>query len=609
MTTRNSTSLDGGDQLQLMFLGAVAVIGLLALPAYTAIWLSSLLIGFHVLPMGHFSLAVGVELFAAHAALLKHWPAAQRSNIHPLAAEIFMVAIMAGAVWLGIRVRTKGVSHLGFQLPGHSGPRMKHDDGFATKAAIRKYLSKEAAAAKARFVRPDIASDLKGRRSAAYAFFLGKDKRSKMDVYASLEDTVLVIGPPRSGKGLHLINNFVAEAPGPVVATSTRPDTLRITARFRKRVGTCYVFDPQGTGSHKRLPVTPLRWDPIQGCANPKVGLARANAFATSIGLGGDGNAEFFEKSCRNILYAYFTAAGLAGKNLRAVLDWISAPDDREPVNILNRAGGEYVQIASQLAGAQADEPRLRSNVYSTTRTALDCFLDPDVLAACCPPPGQSFDPRRFLTERANSLYLIGSSSAQAPVAPLVVALIENIVAEARTLADDHEGSRLVPPLLLCLDEVANMAPIKKLPGILSDGSGSGISTVTVFQNMAQIRERWGNDGGGAIFEASACKVILGGLSNARDLEDLSAMFGDVWVPKESKGDSSASTSWVKERVLPVARIREIPFGEALVMHRAAPPVRINLVKYLERWWYTGPNGKWLPKAGGPQVKRPATQP
>lgn len=35
-----------------------------------------------------------------------------------------------------------------------------------------------------------------------------------------------VIGPPRSGKGLHIVIPAILDAPGPVVTTSTRPDNL-----------------------------------------------------------------------------------------------------------------------------------------------------------------------------------------------------------------------------------------------------------------------------------------------------------------------------------------------------------------------------------------------
>ena len=60
-----------------------------------------------------------------------------------------------------------------------------------------------------------------------------------------VEDSILVIGPPRSGKGAHIVINAILDAPGAVVTTSTRPDNLTTTLRARRRRGPVAVFDPQ----------------------------------------------------------------------------------------------------------------------------------------------------------------------------------------------------------------------------------------------------------------------------------------------------------------------------------------------------------------------------
>ena len=47
--------------------------------------------------------------------------------------------------------------------------------------------------------------------------------------YASVEDSMVILGPPRSGKGYNLVIPFILDAPGAVVTTSTRPDNLAAT--------------------------------------------------------------------------------------------------------------------------------------------------------------------------------------------------------------------------------------------------------------------------------------------------------------------------------------------------------------------------------------------
>lgn len=55
------------------------------------------------------------------------------------------------------------------------------------------------------------------------------------------------------------------------------------------------------------------------------------------------------------------------------------------------------------------------------------------------------------------------------------------------------------PPLLLALNEIANLSPLLSLPTLMAEGSGSGITTVSVLQSLSQARERWNEHQAGAI--------------------------------------------------------------------------------------------------------------
>src|SRR5699024_12610922 len=88
-------------------------------------------------------------------------------------------------------------------------------------------------------------------------------------------------------------------------------------------------------------------------------------------------------------------------------------------------------------------------------------------------------------------------------------------------------GARLYPPLLLCLDEIGNLAPLPSLPTLMAEGGGTGITTLAVLQSLAQARDKWNEHQAGAIWDASIVKIILGGASNSRDLQDLSTLIGE----------------------------------------------------------------------------------
>jgi len=83
-------------------------------------------------------------------------------------------------------------------------------------------------------------------------------------VWATVEDSMLLVGPPRSGKSLMVVAPFILDAPGAVLTTSTRPDNLATTLRARERLGPVAVFDPQALAAG--VPAG-LRWSPLSGDA------------------------------------------------------------------------------------------------------------------------------------------------------------------------------------------------------------------------------------------------------------------------------------------------------------------------------------------------------
>ena len=97
------------------------------------------------------------------------------------------------------------------------------------------------------------------------------------------------------------------------------------------------------------------------------------------------------------------------------------------------------------------------------------------------PTPSEAFDAGRFLDDNG-TLYLVGSTGAQLSVAPLVADLVEDVVDSARRRGASSPSGRLDPPLLLMLDEAANIAPIPSLQSLLCGGGRSGITTMAVLR-------------------------------------------------------------------------------------------------------------------------------
>jgi type IV secretion system protein VirD4 len=164
----------------------------------------------------------------------------------------------------------------------------------------------------------------------------------------------------------------------------------------------------------------------------------------------------------------------------------------------------------------------------------------------------------------------------------------QDLVETARHLAAASPGARLDPPLLLALDEIGNLSPLPSLPVLMAEGGGNGITTMPVLQSLSQARDKWGDHAAVAIWDASIVKVILGGTSSARDLQDLSALIGerDERTDTVSVGDygsRSLQRSVRRVPVMPPEVIRTLPFGTALVLLRSAPPLLTHLRPWTDR--------------------------
>lgn len=205
---------------------------------------------------------------------------------------------------------------------------------------------------------------------------------------------------------------------------------------------------------------------------------------------------------------------------------------------------------------------------------------------AVSPRRGQHFDPEQFL-RHDGAVYLLGTSTGVAATAGLVGAFVEDVVEAARRIAGRSPASRLDPPLTLVLDEAANY-PLPSLPWLMSDGGGSGLSTIFVLQSLAQARAVWGENQASAIWDAAIVKAILGGGSNARDLEDLSKLIGqhDERTTASGRGPDgrrSTTTTTTKVPILEPAALRMLPFGTAILLMKSAPPIALTLTPWTGR--------------------------
>lgn len=415
--------------------------------------------------------------------------------------------------------------------------------GTATTYEVQATASSRALLRRAATLRPS----LERPEPSDVGYRLGQSRGK--GVWASVEDSILLIGPPRSGKGLHIVIPAILDAPGAVVTTSTRPDNLTATLRARMRVGPVMVFDPQHLA--EGVPAG-LRWSPIRGCEDPLTAMIRAAGLAAATGLadGGVDGGGFWESKTRVALQAMLHAAALDNRTPAELFRWTLDPSAAaDAVAILNASPRAATGWSEGLEAMIETDPRTRDSIWQGVSLALAALADPRVLDAVSPGPDEAFDPEAFIREKG-TLYLLATGAGAGNSAALVAAFVEDLVETARRMAARFPGARLDPPLLLALDEIGNLAPLPSLPTLMAEGGGTGITTMPVLQSLAQARDKWSEDQAAAIWDSSIAKIILGGASNSRDLQDLSTLVGerDEFTDSVTLGDSEAL--WVCWRLL-----------------------------------------------------------
>jgi hypothetical protein len=156
-------------------------------------------------------------------------------------------------------------------------------------------------------------------------------------------------------------------------------------------------------------------------------------------------------------------------------------------------------------------------------------------------------------------------------IAPLLRALASHVHFEAGLAGSRTAAGRLDPPLLMAMDEVAQICPVD-LPSMLADSAGKGIVFVTVAHSLAKLEERWGEEGAANIWAISGVKMLLRGITEPATLEDVSRVCGTL-------GDDGDD----KARIVPPDVLRRLPKHSALVINMDLSPAIVRVSRAWKR--------------------------
>lgn len=409
-------------------------------------------------------------------------------------------------------------------------------------------------------------------------------------LYGSYEDLHLDIWGPRQGKSTSRVIPAILTAIGPVLATSNKRDVVDATRDVREAKGSrTFVFDPQGVAAEEPTWYwNPLAWVDANsdGCEMRAARLA--GHFADSDSGSDSRNDAFFDPEAEDLLAGLFLAAAIAKKPITQIWEWVTDPQNIEPIKFLRDAGHDF--SASGLAAQYNADPRTRSGIFGTAKKMVRCLKLRNVHKWITPhdpqkhePARAQFDELKFI-EKNGTLYSL-SLEGRGSAAPLVSALTEAVIDVAMRKASRSAYGRLPIPLLAVLDEAANVVRWKDLPKQYSHFGSRGIVVMTVLQSWAQGARCWGDDGMNALWSAANIKVLGSGVDDTNFLRERSEAIGEHSAisasVSESKGGKSYSRSLGSSKTFTVQALATLPRGRAIVFSSGAPPVLVRTVP----WW------------------------
>jgi len=481
------------------------------------------------------------------------------------AALVLLLGVIAGAVWLVVQARESGL----VPRPGadeHAGARWAH---------ARELRALHPPRALARHVpRRRGASTHHGRLALGY--------RGRRLLHAEARHALVVFGPTQSFKSAGLAIPALLEWDGPAVASSTKTDLLAASIRRREQLGDVMVFDPFGLSTSPTATWSPLRaahtWD---GALSTAMRMSAGGELDTGSVRGGS----YWSAAAEQRLAPLLWTAAQTNAGISAVVRWAYGQGDSELPAILQgllqdakhsaeRADAQAAYDAhaafEQLAG------ETRSSIESTVQLLLRGYRSPRVQASAT---SSEITPERLLAGSA-TLYLVGDSHRSKLLRPIFLALLSELIDHAYHEAT-WRGGRLPHPLLLCLDELGNVAPLPNLGEIASTAASHNIQLVSIFHDLAQARARYG-DQTLTVINNHRARMLLPGVADLETLRYFSELLGEQHLRDPDRSSAEVKAPRERRSLAAPEQLRQLRSGHALLVYGRLAPTKIRLRAYFQ---------------------------
>jgi hypothetical protein len=445
---------------------------------------------------------------------------------------------------------------------------------------------------------------------------IARKPRVKRQIRTPHERPRIIIAPTRSGKTTCIVIPAILDAPGPVVATSSKTDLLDILNRFpdiRKRI---VIFDPLDIVADVSVPR--LLWDITQNADDAEIARARAEGLV-QFGMGtaqNITNGDYWKSAATNIIAGLFLGLEKLKKQteINIPLDVLflslagSGEDDTRANALIKKAANNTKLVAMKNLNNDNDMPFLEKiitvledgypayasavNELNTQRKSRNYERVPEISVARnvitllneqkikkaidkgvfdeLKQQYQSvsiFNPEEFIF--SDKILLLITEAENKSVCAVITAMINELITVIKRTANEYQnGKRSVNDkkmkiVSFILDELANVAPIPDLDKLMATIGGLGVSLTGVIQNSAQLEQVYGKGGKDTVLaNAVGGELVLAGVRSIEDLERYERLAGQVTIKKQStqldksKQESGTTESYDKESLVTAGHIR-----------------------------------------------------
>lgn len=284
----------------------------------------------------------------------------------------------------------------------------------------------------------------------------------------------------------------VRDAEGPALVITSNPAVWTDTKDARSKLGPVLLYDP----AHLCDTPARLHWSPTAGCEDRQTATARAAALLAPVRPTAKLDQALSE-TAETLLRSYLHAAAVDGRTTRHVHRWSQGSQVQDAVRILRTNPKAAPGSAGELEAALTAHPERRDMAQELTSRALSALFTVNIREACTPNRTDALALDSFVHE-GGTLYVVGESiedpRTNPGAMPLLTALVSSVVERGRHMAERSSSGRLDPPLTLVLDDVAAVAPLPQLPGLLATGTERGLPTLALLRSREQGRARWPHD-------------------------------------------------------------------------------------------------------------------